>query len=116
MLPLSGRRDAASKSNSSTLEPSRITTRVSSGWLASMSMRLVMEISGARAHWAAGYGGRKEAARIVSGKNRHKPVRRNGHGDRDSVGRQRNSDSHDTRAAALAAFGSEPGNAPLSAF
>src|SRR5215471_6050503 len=116
MFPLSGRLVAASKSNSSTLEPSRITTRVSSWWLASMSMRLVMEISGARAHWAAKSGGRKEAARIVCGKNRRKHIRRNGHGDRESVGRQRKSDSHGTRAAARTAFGSEPGNAPLSAF
>src|SRR5579872_2034588 len=48
MFPLSGRLEAASKSNSSTLEPSRITTRVSSGWLASISMRFFMEFSGAR--------------------------------------------------------------------
>jgi hypothetical protein len=31
------------------LEPSRTTTRVSSGWLASMSMRLDMKFSVARA-------------------------------------------------------------------
>ena len=47
---------------------------------------------------------------------RRKPVRQIGHGDRDSVGRQRNSDSHGTRAAARTAFESEPGDAPLSAF
>src|ERR1700748_25564 len=116
MFPLSGRLDAASKSNSSTLEPSRMTTRVSSGWLASMSMRLVMEISGARAHWAAVMGGRKEAARSVRDENTRKPVRRNGHWDRDSVGGQRKSDSHGTRAAGRSALGSEPEKRHLSAF
>src|SRR6201996_2350920 len=116
MFPLSGRFEAASKSNSSTLEPSRMTTRGSSGWLASISMRFVMEFSGARAHWAAVMGGRKEAARYVSGRNTRKPVRRNGHRDRDSVGRQRKSDSHVTRAAGRQAFESEPEKRHLSAF
>src|ERR1700741_2271444 len=46
MFPLSGRLLADSKSNSSTLLPSRTTTRVSSGWLASISMRLGMKVSG----------------------------------------------------------------------
>src|ERR1700678_335967 len=45
MFPLSGRLVAASKSNSSTFCPSRTTTRVSSGWLASISMRLGIAIS-----------------------------------------------------------------------
>jgi hypothetical protein len=48
-----------------------------------------MEFSGARAHWVAVMGGRKEAARCVGGKNARKPIRRNGHRDRDSVGGQR---------------------------
>src|ERR1043166_7080073 len=52
MLPLSGRLEAASKSNSSTLLPSRTTTRVSSGWLESISIRLDMKYSGARANTA----------------------------------------------------------------
>src|SRR6185437_683837 len=39
MLPLSGLRDAVSKSNSVSFVPSTTTTRVSSGWLASISMR-----------------------------------------------------------------------------
>src|SRR6266851_7985349 len=42
MLPLRGLRVAVSKSNSSSRVPSTTTTRVSSGWLASMSMRLAM--------------------------------------------------------------------------
>src|SRR6476619_6417061 len=80
MFPLSGRLEAASKSNSSTLEPSRMTTRVSSGWLASMSMRLIMEFSGARAIVAGGTecGGQIRAARIVDGKGTRDPIRRNG--------------------------------------
>src|ERR1700722_16715323 len=101
MFPLSGRREAASKSNSSTLDPSRMTTRVSSGWLASISMRLVMKVSGARAGFAGGTvcGGQGGAARIVGGKGAHEPVRRNGHfipevGGRDSVGRERKFDRH----------------------
>src|SRR6185312_32623 len=39
MLPLRGLRDAVSKSNSVSFVPSTTTTRVSSGWLASISMR-----------------------------------------------------------------------------
>src|SRR5258705_13701626 len=80
MFPLSGRLEAASKSNSSTLEPSRMTTRVSSGWLASMSMRLVMIFSGARAIVAGGTecGGHIRAARIVDGTGTRDPIRRNG--------------------------------------
>src|SRR5476649_1611775 len=79
MFPLSGRLVAASKSNSSTLEPSRMTTRVSSGWLASISMRLVMKISGARACLAGGTacGGQEEAARIVGERKARDPIRRN---------------------------------------
>src|SRR5216683_2958991 len=42
MLPLRGRRLEVSKSNSVSLVPSTTTTRVSSGWLASMSMRRAM--------------------------------------------------------------------------
>src|SRR6185436_13666751 len=42
MLPLSGLREAVSKSNSLSLVPSTTTTRVSSGWLASISMRRAM--------------------------------------------------------------------------
>src|SRR5690242_5746111 len=101
MFPLRGRLEAASKSNSSTLEPSRTTTLVSSGWLASMSMRLVMEISGARATAAADTrcGGRIGAARIVGEKLARGPVRRNGRKTtavlgRDSVERVRKFDSH----------------------
>src|SRR5258706_9886475 len=101
MFPLSGRLEAASKSNSSTLEPSRMTTRVSSGWLASMSMRLVMRVSGARAIGAGGTtcGGQERTARIVDGKQARKPIRRNGQltqkvWGRDSVGGERKSDSH----------------------
>src|SRR5476649_1720380 len=101
MFPLSGRREAASKSNSSTLEPSRMTTRVSSGWLASISMRLVMKVSGARAMMTGGTvcGGQVGAARMVGGREARKPVRRNGQLThtvlgRDSVGRERKSDSH----------------------
>src|SRR3954470_12426429 len=99
MLPLSGRLEAASKSNSSTLEPSRMTTRVSSGWLASISMRLVMEFSGARAIVAGGTvcGGQVRAARVVDGKDTREPIRRNGQRQalgRNSVGRERKSDSH----------------------
>src|ERR1700742_2876729 len=100
MLPLSGRLEAASKSNSSTLEPSTITTRVSSGWLASMSIRLVMEISGARARVAGGTPcggapiGKELAARMERGGEARVPFRRNGHKDRDSVGKERKFDSH----------------------
>src|SRR5579883_1393781 len=39
MLPFRGLRDAVSKSNSVSFVPSTTTTRVSSGWLASISMR-----------------------------------------------------------------------------
>src|SRR3954463_12300616 len=39
MLPLSGLREAVSKSNSVSLVPSTTTTRVSSGWLASINIR-----------------------------------------------------------------------------
>src|SRR5665213_1515584 len=97
MFPLSGRREAASKSNSSTLEPSRMTTRVSSGWLASISMRLVMKVSVARAAGGTVCGG--QAARMVGGKGAREPVRRNGHfthevGGRDSVGREHKFASH----------------------
>src|SRR4029077_12113503 len=101
MFPLSGRLDAASKSNSSTLEPSRTTTRVSSGWLESISMRLVMEISGARAVAAADTtcGRQEKAARIVDGRKAREPERRNGHRAQralgwDSVERMRKFDSH----------------------
>src|SRR5208282_766735 len=45
MLPLRGRFEAASKSNSSTFCPSRTTTLVSSGWLASISIRLGIGVS-----------------------------------------------------------------------
>src|SRR3954470_12444010 len=78
MFPLRGRLDAASKSNSSTLDPSRTTTRVSSGWMASISIRLVMEISGARAAGSTQCGG--VAARIDGGKQVRGPIRRNGQG------------------------------------
>src|SRR3954469_21614120 len=101
MFPLSGRLDAASKSNSSTLEPSRMTTLVSSGWLASISIRLVMEISGARAGLTGGTacGGSERTARIVDGKQWREPVRRNGRWAqgalcRNSVGWERKSDRH----------------------
>src|SRR5580765_3991096 len=101
MLPLSGRLEAASKSNSSTLDPSRITTLVSSGWLESISMRLVMEISGARAAAATDMkcGWRIGAARIVDESQAREPVRRNGLKTwsvlgRDSVGWERKFDSH----------------------
>ena len=64
-----------------------------------MSMRLVMEISGARAVVAGGTecGGRIRAARIVGERNTREPVRRNGTRPglgRDSVGRERKFDSH----------------------
>src|SRR5450432_2158984 len=101
MFPLSGRLEAASKSNSSTLEPSRMTTRVSSGWLASISMRLVMEFSWTRAIAAGGTlcGGQERAARMVGGKQARGPHRRNGQQThkvlgRDSVGRERKFHSH----------------------
>src|SRR5580704_15501922 len=101
MFPLSGRLEAASKSNSSTLEPSRMTTRVSSGWLASMSMRLVMKFSGSRAIAAGGIlcGGQERAARIVDGKQAREPIDRNGQRaqkilGRNSVGWERKSDRH----------------------
>src|ERR1700742_4006690 len=101
MFPLRGRLDAASKSNSSTLEPSRTTTLVSSGWLASISMRLVMEISGARAGLTGdtACGGALKAARIVDGKHGRDPIRRNGPWaqealGRNSVGWERKSDRH----------------------
>src|SRR3954469_6673792 len=96
MFPLSGRLEAASKSNSSTLEPSRMTTRVSSGWLASIIMRLVMEVSWARTSGAGGTkcGGQVRAARCDGGKKVRKPIRRNGHRDRDSVRRAREFVSH----------------------
>src|SRR5262245_66487336 len=42
MLPFRGLRDEVSKSNSLSLVPSTTTTRVSSGWLASISMRRAM--------------------------------------------------------------------------
>jgi len=73
-----------------------MTTRVSSGWLASMSMRLVMEFSGARANVAGGTvcGGLERAARIGGGKDARKPIRRNGLKDRDSVGGERKLDNH----------------------
>ena len=45
MLPRSGLRLAASKSNSSTRLPRTTTTRVSSGWVASMSILLAIELS-----------------------------------------------------------------------
>src|SRR5437868_314774 len=99
MLPLRGRLEAASKSNSSTLEPSRMTTRVSSGWLASMSMRLVMEISRAHAIAAGGTtcGGQIRAAQIVGEGQARKPVRRNSQLTQEvlgSVGRERKSGRH----------------------
>src|SRR6185437_14830282 len=49
MFPFRGRLEADSKSNSSTLDPSRTTTGVSSGWLASISILFFMEFSGTRA-------------------------------------------------------------------
>ncbi len=70
MLPFRGRLDAASKSNSSTWLPSRTTTRVSSGWLASISIRFGIKISvranppqphRARARGAGGAGERAAA-------------------------------------------------------
>src|SRR5215470_5234320 len=45
MLPLSWRRFADSKSNSSTRFPRTTTTRVSSGWVASMSILLAIDNS-----------------------------------------------------------------------
>src|ERR1700751_3286196 len=45
MLPLSWRRLADSKSNSSTRFPRSTTTRVSSGWVASMSILLAIELT-----------------------------------------------------------------------
>ncbi len=58
MLPLSGSRLAASRSNSSTREPSITTTRVSSGWAASISMRLVMGMVLRTAAWPEASGAR----------------------------------------------------------
>src|SRR6186713_516995 len=105
MLPLRGRLDAASKSNSSTLDPSRTTTRVSSGWLASISMRLDMGISGgapscprsSARHWEGGphiWGGRPaHAFRARLGRGDGKVERCVGHdvlksGTADTAGKQ----------------------------
>src|ERR1700742_118134 len=93
MLPLSGRREAASKSNSSTLEPSSTTTRVSSGWLASISMRFDMEFSGrslCRLIDTQSVGAK--AARLVLGNST--ATRRNGAQRRDRSGGQYSENSH----------------------
>jgi hypothetical protein len=65
-----------------------------------MSMRLVMEISGAHAAAGTTSGGQEKAARIVDGRKARKPIRRNGHKTEmvlgwDSVGQMRKFDSHD---------------------
>src|SRR6266481_6762302 len=66
MLPLRGLRLAVSKSNSSSRVPSTTTTRVSSGWLASMSMRRAMARSrGVGSQPARATGG--QAASVVRG-------------------------------------------------
>src|SRR5215472_18992405 len=59
MLPLSCLRCADSKSNSSTRLPRKTTTRVSSGWVASMSILLAIGKSheGRRSRRAASAGG-----------------------------------------------------------
>src|SRR5215471_19647943 len=56
MLPLSWRRLADSKSNSSTRLPRSTTTRVSSGWVASISILLAIDVS---------LGGARDSARPV---------------------------------------------------